>query len=141
MIQVTPSIAIDESEISEEFVRAAGPGGQNVNKVSTAVQLRFDVLHSPSLPEDVRTRLTRLAGKRMTDEGVIVILAKQHRTQLQNRTEATTQLIELIRKAADKPKPRHKTRPTLASKQRRLEGKKLRSAIKQTRTRRPRPDE
>ncbi|MCX6047519.1 MAG: alternative ribosome rescue aminoacyl-tRNA hydrolase ArfB [Chloroflexi bacterium] len=141
MIQVTPSIAIDESEISEEFVRAAGPGGQNVNKVSTAVQLRFDVLHSPALPEDVRARLIRLAGKRMTDEGVIVILAKQHRTQLQNRAEATTQLIELIRRAADKPKPRHKTRPTLASKQRRLEGKKQRSEIKQTRTRRPRPDE
>ena len=141
MIQVTPSIALDESEISEEFVRAAGPGGQNVNKVSTAVQLRFDVLHSPSLPEDVRTRLIRLAGKRMTDEGVIVILAKQHRTQLQNRAEATTQLIELIRKATEKPKPRHKTRPTLASKQRRLEGKKQRSEIKQIRTRRPRPDE
>ncbi|CAN5685318.1 alternative ribosome rescue aminoacyl-tRNA hydrolase ArfB [soil metagenome] len=141
MIQVTPSIALDESEISEEFVRAAGPGGQNVNKVSTAVQLHFDALHSPSIPDDVRTRLIRLAGKRMTDEGVIVILAKQHRTQLQNRAEATAQLIELIRKAADRPKPRHKTRPTLASKQRRLEGKKQRSEIKQIRTRRPRPDE
>ena len=141
MIQVTPTIALDESEISEEFVRAAGPGGQNVNKVSTAVQLRFDVAHSPSLPEEVRTRLMRLAGKRMTEDGVIVILAKQHRTQLQNRAEALAQLIELIRKAATKPKPRHKTRPTLASKQRRLEGKKQRSEIKQTRTRRPRSDE
>ncbi len=141
MIQVTPTIALDESEISEEFVRAAGPGGQNVNKVSTAVQLRFDVAHSPALPEEVRARLIRLAGKRMTEDGVLVILAKQHRTQLQNRAEALAQLIELIRKATIKPKPRHKTRPTLASKQRRLEGKKQRSEIKQTRTRRPRSDE
>jgi ribosome-associated protein len=141
MLQVTPTIALDESEIQEEFVRAAGPGGQNVNKVATAVQLRFDVVHSPSLPEDVRTRLIRLAGKRVNEEGVLVILAKQHRTQLQNRADAVAQLIELIRKAATKPKPRHKTRPSFASKQKRLEGKRQRSEIKQIRTRRPGSDE
>ncbi len=91
MLQVTPTIALDESEINEEFVRAAGPGGQNVNKVATAVQLRFDVVHSPSLPEDVRARLIRLAGKRLNEAGVLVILAKQHRTQLQNRADAVAQ--------------------------------------------------
>ena len=133
MIDVTPDIAIDESEIQQEFVRASGPGGQNVNKVSTAVQLRFDVAHSPSLPDDVRQRLVRIAGKRMTTDGVLVIDARSFRTQEQNRRDAVERLIELIRKAAQKPKPRRKTRPTRASRLRRIEAKRRRSKIKRLR--------
>jgi ribosome-associated protein len=118
MIRITDDIAIDDGEISETFVRASGPGGQNVNKLATAVQLRFDVRHSPSLPPDVRARLVRLAGSRLTLDGVLVIMAQRHRTQERNREDARERLFELIRQAAVRPKPRRPTRPTLASKAR-----------------------
>jgi ribosome-associated protein len=140
MIPVTDEIALDEREIEENFVRASGPGGQNVNKVASAVQLRFDVAGSPSLPEPVRTRLKTLAGKRLTQDGVLVITAQRFRSQEQNRQDALDRLIELIRRAAVRPTPRRKTKPTLASKQRRLEGKIRRSRIKSLRTSRPLPD-
>jgi len=133
MIQITPSLAIDEREIGLQFIRASGPGGQNVNKVSTAVQLRFDVAHSPSLPEDVRARLMKLAGNRLTNEGELVIEAKRFRSQERNRQDAIGRLVELIRRATEKPRPRVATRPTLASKKRRLEGKKLRGETKRGR--------
>jgi ribosome-associated protein len=132
MIQITNTIAIDESNIQEEFIRASGPGGQNVNKVATAVQLRFDVRNS-SLPSDVRARLARLAGKRITEDGILIIEARRFRTQERNRQDALQRLIELVRKAAEKPKPRRKTKPPLASKQRRLESKRHRSKIKKMR--------
>ncbi|MDO8446102.1 MAG: alternative ribosome rescue aminoacyl-tRNA hydrolase ArfB [Deltaproteobacteria bacterium] len=133
MINITPNISIQESEIHLQFVRASGPGGQNVNKVSTAVQLRFDVGNSPSLPGDVRTRLIRLGGRRITQDGILIIEARQFRTQERNRGAAVERLVELIRKAAEKPKPRKKTRPTLAAKERRIEGKKERGEIKKMR--------
>jgi ribosome-associated protein len=138
MIQVTKSIAIDEAELREEFIHASGPGGQHVNKVATAVKLRFDVAHSPALPEDVRRRLMRLAGKRITEEGELVIDARRFRSQERNRRDARERLVALIRKASEKPKPRRKTRPTAASKRRRLEEKRRRSAIKRSRGK---PDE
>jgi ribosome-associated protein len=133
MIPITPTIALDENEIQYEFVRASGPGGQNVNKVATAVQLRFDVANSPSLPADVRERLMRLVGKRLTDEGVVILEAQSHRTQERNRQDALDRLVDLIRRAAEKPKPRRQTQPTRASQQRRLESKRHRSAIKRAR--------
>ncbi|MBP1715377.1 MAG: aminoacyl-tRNA hydrolase [Deltaproteobacteria bacterium] len=123
MIQITGTIAINEEEIHQKFIHASGPGGQNVNKVATAVQLRFDVAHSPSLPEDVRKRLAQLAGKRMTREGYLIIDARRFRTQEQNRKDAVTRLVSLIRQAAQRPKARKRTKPTLASKERRLESK------------------
>ena len=133
MIRITDTIAIDESEIQEEFIRASGPGGQNVNKVATAVRLRFDAGRSPSLPADVLRRLYGLAGSRMTEEGVLIIHARRFRTQDQNRQDATERLVALIRQATLKPKPRRKTKPTLASKKRRLESKRRHGQTKRIR--------
>jgi ribosome-associated protein len=136
MIQVTDAIALDEKELEERFIRASGPGGQNVNKVSTAVELRFDVRRSPSLPDTVAARLMRLAGRRLNQDGVLVLTAMRHRTQERNRADALERLLDLIRKAAEPPPPpRKRTRPTLASKQKRLEGKSRRSGVKAMRGR------
>jgi ribosome-associated protein len=132
-LEITPALVIDDSEIEERFVRASGPGGQNVNKVSTAVQLRFDVGRSPMLTEEVRARLRTIAGSRMTDEDVLVIDARSHRTQGQNREDARARLVEFIRRALVRPKRRQKTRPGAAAKQRRLDTKKLRAKTKQGR--------
>jgi ribosome-associated protein len=137
MIRITDHIAIDESELTEAFVRASGPGGQNVNKLATAVQLRFDVRHSPSLPADVRARLAALAGRRLTQDGVLVIIAQRHRTQERNREDARARLVELIRQAAVPPKRRRPTKPTAASRERRIEKKKRRSGVKQLRGAKP----
>ena len=137
MIPVTAHIALDEREIEESFVRASGPGGQNVNKLSTAVQLRFNVRHSPSLPEEVRARLERLAGSRLTRDGELIIIAQRHRTQARNREDALQRLIALIHQAAVAPIKRRPTRPTKASRERRIEGKKRRAGIKQMRRARP----
>jgi ribosome-associated protein len=140
MIQVTSTIEIGEDELEERFVRASGPGGQNVNKLSSAVQLRFDVRRSPSLPADVRARLERLAGRRLTREGVLVIIAQRHRTQERNRQDALDRLIELIRQAAVAPTPRRPTKPTKGSRERRLESKKRRASIKGLRQDKPQPE-
>jgi ribosome-associated protein len=137
MIQVTPHIEIDESELVEAFVRSSGPGGQNVNKVSSAVQLRFDARRSRSLPNDVAIRLMKIAGKRLTKEGVIVIAAQQYREQERNRADARERLFEMIREAAVPPVPRRATKVPKSEKKKRLEGKKRRSAIKSLRQRRP----
>ena len=134
MIQITDTLAIDEREIEERFVRASGPGGQNVNKVSSAVELRFDISAS-SLPADVKERLVLQAGRRVTDQGVLVIDSREHRTQAQNREAARARLIALLQHAAKRPKRRKPTRPTGASRQRRLASKKHRSAIKAERKR------
>jgi len=137
MLRVTDTISIDDSELTESFVRSSGPGGQNVNKVSSAVQLRFDVRGSPSLPNDVALRLMRLAGKRLTKDGVIVIIAQQHRHQERNRADARERLFDLIRQAAVRPVPRRATKPPRAEKRRRLEAKKHRSGIKNMRGGKP----
>ncbi len=134
MHRITDAISIDDSELQESFVRSSGPGGQNVNKVSSAVQLRFDARHSPSLPNDVAVRLMRLAGKRLTKEGVIVIIAQQHRDQTRNRAEARERLFDLIRQAAVQPVPRRATKVPKAVKRERLEGKKHRARIKSLRS-------
>lgn len=129
-LEIAPGLVIDDGELEERFVRASGPGGQNVNKVSTAVQLRFDPSRSPALSDDVRERLRVLAGSRMTNDGVLVIDARAHRTQSQNREEARARLADLIRRSLVRPKRRKKTRPGLAAKQRRIDTKKRRGAIK-----------
>jgi ribosome-associated protein len=133
MLEITPTLSIDEGELEERFVRSSGPGGQNVNKVSTAVELRFDVERSPSLTEEVRTRLRSLAGSRMTADGVLLIDAREHRTQAANREEARTRLVALIRQATIRPKRRRKTKPTASSKERRIQTKKIRSSTKRDR--------
>jgi ribosome-associated protein len=133
-IRVNPSIVIDRTEIEEHFIRASGPGGQNVNKVATAVQLRYDFAHSPALPEDVRRRLAVIAGSRATRDGVLVIEAQRFRSQSQNRRDAVERLIELVREAAVKPKPRRKTKPSAGARARRLESKQRRGAVKRQRT-------
>jgi ribosome-associated protein len=130
MIRISRTIELDPVEIREKFIRSSGPGGQNVNKVATAVQLRFNVRNSPSLPEDVRLRLLRLGGKRINQRGVLIIDARRYRTRQRNRQDALDRLIDLIRRAASKPKLRRKTKPTLASKERRLDSKKRRGRLK-----------
>jgi len=139
-IRVNAELVIGGSELQERFVRASGPGGQNVNKVATAVELRFDAAHSPSLPEAVRARLLRLAGRRATREGVIVIDAQRFRTQEQNRADAIERLVALVRQATIAPKPRRATKPTRASRERRLEGKRRRADTKRQRGRIPHAD-
>ncbi|MBN1554920.1 MAG: aminoacyl-tRNA hydrolase [Phycisphaerae bacterium] len=134
-MRITRSISIDEGELKYRFVHASGPGGQNVNKVATACQLRFDVANSPSLPEEIKQRLTRLAGRRMTADGVLVIDARRHRTQPRNRQDAIERFVKLLQRAAVPPKPRKKTKPTLAGKKRRLDAKRQRSRTKQLRRR------
>lgn len=135
MIRVTNDIALGEDEIVEQFIRSSGPGGQNVNKVATAVQLRFDVARSPNLPDPVRERLKRLAGRRLTGDGVLIIDARRYRTREQNRRDALDRLVTLVRKAAIAPTPRKATRPTAASRRRRLEGKQRRGNLKRGRRR------
>jgi ribosome-associated protein len=137
MIEVTPSIKIDENEIHFDFIRASGPGGQNVNKVASSVQLRFNVRNSPSLELDVKERLTKLAGSRMTEDGILIIEAKRYRTQEQNRADAIIRLTTLIQKALDKPKVRKSTRPSLTAKAARVGDKKKRGEIKRTRSSNP----
>jgi ribosome-associated protein len=138
MIRVTPSLWLEDGEIAYEFLRASGPGGQNVQKVESAVRLRFDVRRSPSITDYVRTRLERLAGSRLTKDGVLLIEAQRYRTQERNRADALERLIDLIREAAaPPPPPRRKTKPTLGSKMRRLEGKKLRGDVKALRGKPP----
>ena len=139
-IRITDQIAISPAEIVESFVRASGPGGQNVNKVASAVQLRFDARHSPSLPDDVRERLEKLAGQRLTKDGVVVIFADRFRTQERNRADALQRLIALIRRATEVPKKRRPTKPTAASKERRLRAKSERSGVKRMRGRPPAED-
>ena len=135
MIPVTEKLALEDEEIVLSFIRSSGPGGQNVNKVATAAQLRFDARHSPSLPAPVRSRLQKLAGGKLTREGVIVITANRHRTQEENRKDAIDRLLALVREAAIPPRPRIPTKPTRASKKRRLEHKKRHGDIKKMRLR------
>ncbi len=133
MLEITPTLSLDERELHFEYLRASGPGGQNVNKVATAVQLRFDVTHSPSLASDLKGRLIRLAGKRINAEGVLVIEARRFRSQEANRADALRRLVELLQKAAVPPKQRQKTKPTAASREKRLKEKKQRGEIKRSR--------
>lgn len=135
MIAITDTLSIEDGEIEESFIRASGPGGQNVNKTSTAVQIRFDARRSPSLPNDVAIRLMKLAGSRLTQDGVIVITARAHRSQPRNREEAVARLVELIRAATVREAPRRPTRPTRASQEKRLAGKGRRAAVKAGRAR------
>jgi ribosome-associated protein len=137
LILINRHLFLDDSEVEESFVRASGPGGQNVNKVSSAVQLRFDLSRSRSLPEDVRERLARLAGRRLTRDGVVVIIAQRYRTQERNRQDALDRLVTLIRRAAEAPAPRRPTKPSAAAKERRLQAKARRSAIKELRRSEP----
>ncbi len=139
MIAINADLTLDEREISETFIRASGPGGQNVNKVASATQLRFDVRGSPSLPEPVRARLERLAGSRLTTEGVLVITAQRFRSQERNREDARGRLVALIRRAAEPPRPRRKTRPSAGQREARLAAKSRRAAVK--RRRRSPPDD
>ncbi|HEX9789746.1 MAG TPA: alternative ribosome rescue aminoacyl-tRNA hydrolase ArfB [Kiloniellales bacterium] len=140
MIEITPSIALDPREIGETFIRASGPGGQNVNKVSTAVQLRFDVRQSPSLPAAVRARAERLAGRRLTKDGVLVITAARFRSQERNREDALARLVALLRAASRSPISRRPTRPGLGAKKRRLDDKTRRGAVKKLRRTKPGED-
>ena len=133
MIRITPRIAVDERELTLSFVRSSGPGGQNVNKVATAVELRFDAANSPSLPPEVRNRLIRIAGRRATNEGVLIIEARRFRTQEKNRRDAYERFTELLKKAAAEPVKRRKTKPTAQSKKKRISGKKLRGRVKELR--------
>lgn len=134
---ISPKVLIDEKELSESFIRASGPGGQNVNKVATAVQLRFDVAHSVSLPEPVRERVMRLAANRISSEGVLTIEAQRYRTQQENREDARARLAALVQRALHPPKPRRATKPTRASKERRMDSKRKRGSIKKLRGKRP----
>ena len=140
MIEITPSIHLDPREISETFIRSPGPGGQNVNKVATAVQLRFDLRHAPSLPAELIARAERLAGRRLTKDGVIVITAARFRSQERNREDGVARLVALLREAANPPTPRRATRPSLGAKKRRLDGKTRRGAIKKLRRSKPGED-
>lgn len=133
MLEITPTLQLDERELQFDYLRASGPGGQNVNKVATAVQLRFDVVNSPSLASDLKGRLLRLAGKRINADGVLVIEARRFRTQEANRADALRRFVELLQKAAVPPKPRRKTKPTAASREKRLQEKKRKGEVKRTR--------
>ncbi len=137
MLEITPTLSIDESEFQIDFVRASGPGGQNVNKVATAAQLRFDIEANATLPEEVKSRLKKLAGKRVTQDGILVIEARRFRTQERNREDALARFKRLVQRALEKPKSRKKTKPSKAAQEERLKEKKRRAEIKKTRSKQP----